>query len=48
MLGLESYESKEYQACNQTQKEVQIQLDTLFIKEAASYVNPHCPGEKLQ
>ena len=47
MLGTEYYEKKGSEPCNQTEKEKQVHLDTKFIKEAASYVNPHCAGKEI-
>ena len=47
MLGINYYEKKGSEPCNQTEKERQVQLDTKFIKEAASYVNPYCAGKEM-
>ena len=45
MLGNKNFGKKDIVLCNQTQMDLQVKLDTMFMKNAASYVNPNCSGE---
>lgn len=48
MLGIEEFnKDKNIVPCNQTQMDVQVNLDTMFTKKAASYTNPDCAGEYI-
>ena len=44
LLGIRNYTEKDFEACNEKQKQKQVELDTIFMKDASTSQVNGCQG----